>query len=60
MKTDNYGCKVGAYEPPLFKVEQAGREWIINTSSPMFAGAQPQPPVPEIITLNFGFIKRPE
>jgi hypothetical protein len=50
LKTDHHGCEVLAYEPPVLKVAQNGREWIINTASPAFAGAEPEPPRPEKVS----------
>jgi hypothetical protein len=52
MTTAHHNCKVLAYDSPLLRYEQAGRERIINTSSPAFARAEPQPPVPEKATLD--------
>jgi hypothetical protein len=54
MTTDHRNWEVLEYTGTLLRVSQAGREWVINTASPAFAGAEPQPPVPDKITFNIG------
>lgn len=52
MTTDHPGCKVLEYTGSLLRVSQGGREWIINTASPVFASAEPQSTTPEKITFS--------
>ena len=55
MTTYHHNCEVLEYTGTLLHYRQAAHEHVINTASPHFAGAQPQPPAPTKITLDFGF-----
>jgi hypothetical protein len=42
MSTEHPNCEAIEIELPIVKFRQHGKEWTINVSSPVFAGAKPE------------------
>ena len=42
--TSHPGCEVIEFQFPVARLRQAGKEWIVNLSSPAFASATPEEP----------------